>query len=91
MTEEKKPKPRGFAAMSKEAVRAISSKGGVAAHEQGVAHKFEKGSEKAKAAGRKGGMAPHRTRGKVRGEESPASSTQVRDDSKGTERAASGT
>ncbi len=38
------------------------SKGGKAAHEQGTAHKFTK--EEAAAAGRKGGTAKHRVRGR---------------------------
>jgi general stress protein YciG len=44
---------RGFAALDPEARRAISSKGGKSAHAQGVAHQWT--SEKAAAAGRKGG------------------------------------
>lgn len=54
-------KPRGFAAMDRERVSAIARKGGKAAHEAGTAHKFT--SEEAKAAGRKGGLAPHKKRG----------------------------
>lgn len=58
-----KPKSKkGFAALSKEEVRKISSMGGKAAHAKGTAHCFS--SEEAKAAGRKGGSAPHKTRGK---------------------------
>lgn len=49
---------RGFAAMDTEKVRAISSLGGTAAHARGTAYKWT--SEKAKEAGRKGGMAPRR-------------------------------
>jgi uncharacterized protein len=45
---------RGFAAMTPEKRREISSKGGKAAHEKGTAHEFD--SEEARAAGRKGGM-----------------------------------
>lgn len=45
-------KPRGFAKMSKEAVQAIASKGGKAAHAQGTAYRFT--HEKAVEAGRKG-------------------------------------
>lgn len=46
---------RGFASMSKEKQRAIASRGGVAAHKAGTAHKWT--SEEARAAGRKGGKA----------------------------------
>ena len=48
---------RGFASMSPEQQREIASKGGQAAHEQGVAHKWT--SEEAREAGRKGGQASH--------------------------------
>lgn len=50
-------KKRGFAAMDPELQRAISSKGGRVAHQQGVAHVFT--HDEAKAAGRKGGLATH--------------------------------
>jgi uncharacterized protein len=50
----------GFAAMSPEQRKAISSKGGKAAHEQGVAHKFT--SAEAYIAGRRGGDAVARDR-----------------------------
>lgn len=50
-------KPRGFAAMDPELVRAISSKGGRAAQDAGTAHQFT--SDEARAAGRKGGLATH--------------------------------
>jgi general stress protein YciG len=53
---------RGFAAMSPEKQKEIASKGGRAAHQQGVAHEWS--AEEAKAAGRKGGQA----RGKNSGE-----------------------
>jgi len=46
---------RGFASMDPEEQREIASKGGKAAHEQGVAHEFT--SEEAREAGRKGGQA----------------------------------
>ena len=46
---------RGFAAMSPEKQREIASKGGRAAHQQGVAHEWSR--EEAKEAGRKGGQA----------------------------------
>lgn len=47
-------KKRGFAAMDREKVREIASRGGKAAHEQGVAHVFS--PEEAKINGRKGGL-----------------------------------
>lgn len=59
------PRPkarRGFAAMDPAKVREIASKGGKAAHEQGTAHQFT--SEEARAAGKKGGVAPHVRRGR---------------------------
>jgi general stress protein YciG len=46
---------RGFAAMSPEKQREIASKGGRAAHQQGVAHEWSR--DEAKEAGRKGGQA----------------------------------
>jgi uncharacterized protein len=46
---------RGFAAMSEERQRAIASQGGRAAHEQGVAHEWNR--DEARAAGKKGGQA----------------------------------
>jgi general stress protein YciG len=55
-------RPRGFAAMDREKVSAIASKGGKAAHAAGTAHQFN--SEEARAAGRKGGTAPHVRRGR---------------------------
>ena len=50
-------KRRGFAAMDREVARAISKKGGVAAHMAGTAHEFT--TEEARVAGRKGGLATH--------------------------------
>lgn len=47
-------KKRGFAAIDREKLREIASRGGKAAHEQGVAHVFSK--EEAKINGRKGGI-----------------------------------
>jgi uncharacterized protein len=44
---------RGFAAMDPDRQRLIASKGGKAAHEQGVAHEWNR--EEAKQAGKKGG------------------------------------
>ncbi len=51
---------RGFAGMDPAAVRALASRGGKAAHEQGTAHEFT--PEEARAAGRKGGLASHKPR-----------------------------
>ena len=48
---------RGFAAIDPEKVREIASKGGKAAHAQGRAHQFQKGSEEAQRAGRLGAEA----------------------------------
>jgi general stress protein YciG len=53
-------KARGFAAMSEERRREIASLGGRRAHELGRAYSFT--SEKAKEAGREGGLARHRNR-----------------------------
>jgi general stress protein YciG len=54
-------RPRGFAALKASGrlaeIRALSSKGGKAAHAQGKAHKWT--SEEAREAGRKGGFASH--------------------------------
>jgi len=60
-------KKRGFAAMDPELVKEISSKGGKAAHLAGTAHEFT--SDKAREAGRKGGLATHAKRqvGKLSG------------------------
>jgi len=63
-TEERRPRRRGFAAMDRNRVREIASKGGKAAHAAGTAHQFS--SDEARVAGRKGGMAPHVRRGGVR-------------------------
>jgi uncharacterized protein len=49
---------RGFAAMDPEHARAISRRGGIAAHLRGTAHEFT--PEEARAAGRKGGLAARR-------------------------------
>ena len=54
--------PRGFAALDPALVREIARRGARAAHEKGAAHKFT--TEEARAAGRKGGSAPHRVRGR---------------------------
>jgi general stress protein YciG len=55
-------RPRGFAAMDRKKVSEIASKGGKAAHAAGTAHQFS--TEEARAAGRKGGVAPHVRRGR---------------------------
>ena len=62
--EERRPRRRGFAAMDRDRVREIASKGGKAAHAAGTAHQFS--SDEARVAGRKGGQAPHVRRGGVR-------------------------
>jgi general stress protein YciG len=57
------PRPkqrRGFAAMDPRLVAEIASKGGTAAHAAGTAHEFT--ADEARAAGRKGGLAPHARR-----------------------------
>ena len=64
ITEERRPRRRGFAAMDRDRVKEIASKGGKAAHAAGTAHQFS--SDEARVAGRKGGMAPHVRRGGVR-------------------------
>ena len=46
---------RGFATMDRTKIQAIAKKGGVAAHAAGTAHEFT--PEKAREAGRKGGLA----------------------------------
>lgn len=46
---------QGFGSMDKEKQRAIASKGGIAAHKKGTAHKWNK--EEASAAGKLGGIA----------------------------------
>jgi general stress protein YciG len=56
----KRKSRRGFAGMDRAQVRALASRGGKAAHEQGTAHEFT--SEEARAAGRKGGLASHKPR-----------------------------
>jgi general stress protein YciG len=55
-------RPRGFAAMDRSKVSEIASKGGKAAHAAGTAHQFT--TDEARAAGRKGGVAPHVRRGR---------------------------
>jgi general stress protein YciG len=63
-TEAARPRRRGFAAMDRDRVKQIASKGGRAAHAAGTAHQFN--SDEARVAGKKGGMAPHVRRGGVR-------------------------
>jgi general stress protein YciG len=59
-----RPRRRGFAAMDRDRVKQIASKGGRAAHAAGTAHQFN--SDEARVAGKKGGEAPHIRRGGVR-------------------------
>jgi general stress protein YciG len=61
---EPKPRRRGFAAMDRDRVKEIASKGGRAAHAAGTAHQFN--PDEARVAGKKGGLAPHVRRGGVR-------------------------
>lgn len=55
--------PRGFAAMTPERRREISSKGGRAVHDKGTARRWT--PEEAKEAGRKGGLKSRGGRGRV--------------------------
>ena len=64
MSDEKIGK-RGFGAMDPARVRELASMGGKAAHAAGKSHRFTK--EEAAIAGRKGGIAPHRSRGRSAG------------------------
>jgi uncharacterized protein len=69
------PRPkqrRGFAAMDPRLVAEIASKGGKAAHAAGTAHEFT--ADEARAAGRKGGLAPHTRR---RGTKAPPPTTSA--------------
>jgi uncharacterized protein len=66
---ERKRANRGFAAMSPERQREIASKGGRAAHEQGVAHQWN--SDEARVAGRKGGMNSRGGRREGKGQSAP--------------------
>ncbi len=61
LPEARQPKRRGFAAMDPAKVSEIARKGGKAAHAAGTAHEFT--ADEARAAGRKGGLAPHTRRG----------------------------
>ena len=60
---------RGFAGMTPEKRREISSRGGKAAHEKGTAHEFD--STEAREAGRKGGMVAGMRRKRSTEEEAP--------------------
>lgn len=62
LAETRKPVRRGFAAMDRERVREIARLGGRTAHRLGTAHRFS--PDEAQRAGRKGGQAPHRSRGR---------------------------
>lgn len=62
VSEPKVRRPRGFAAMDRTKVSEIASKGGKAAHAAGTAHQFT--TDEARAAGKKGGVAPHVRRGR---------------------------
>lgn len=53
--DERAVRGRGFAGLTAERLREISSKGGKTAHEKGVAHEWN--AEQARAAGVKGGNA----------------------------------
>lgn len=55
------PKPKGFATLTPERRKEISSLGGKSAHAKGTAHKWT--SEEAMEAGRKGGSVPKKRRG----------------------------
>ena len=76
---------RGFASMDRNKQRDIASKGGKAAHQKGTAHEWT--SEEAREAGRKGGMASHRRRSELTGQDTSdnaqasSSETMSRDDS----------
>jgi uncharacterized protein len=80
---EQRPRRRGFAAMDRDRVKAIASKGGRAAHAAGTAHQFS--SDEARIAGKKGGMAPHVRRGGVRRRGAESTSTTPAPASKGGE------
>lgn len=67
-----KPKSkRGFASMDREKIAAIARLGGKAAHASGKAHQFS--SEEAQAAGKKGGTAFHKRRGRAKAQTTPPS------------------
>lgn len=58
-------KRRGFASMTPERRREVTSMGGKQAHKLGTAHKFTTGSDLAREAGRKGGSSGKRAKGEV--------------------------
>lgn len=60
---------RGFASMSPERQRTIASMGGRAAHQQGVAHQWDR--QQAMEAGKKGGKASGRSRAADRNDRQP--------------------
>lgn len=69
---EAKAKPKrkcGFAAMSRERLAEVASKGGKQAHANGEAHTFT--PEEARIAGRKGGLAAYRKRIEAARKENP--------------------
>lgn len=70
---------RGFASMDRTKQREIASKGGRAAHEKGTAHEWT--SEEAREAGRRGGLASHRSRqGQMLGQSAPNDAQSVATD-----------
>jgi general stress protein YciG len=84
-TPQKPRRPRGFAAMDRSKVSEIASKGGKAAHAAGTAHQFT--SDEARAAGRKGGVAPHVRRGRGPRQpapQAPAPSPESKEEAKST-------
>ncbi len=60
----RKGKGRGFKSLTEAERRRVASLGGKAAHAKGKRHVFT--HEEARAAGQKGGVAPHKTRGRYR-------------------------
>ena len=75
---------RGFASMDRGKQRDIASKGGKAAHQKGTAHEWT--SEEAREAGRKGGMASHRRRSDMTGNQGIGDGTQNLESSDMSER-----
>ena len=63
-TESKPKQLRGFACMDPERRRQIASLGGKASHEKGTGHEWDR--ERAREAGRKGGLASRGGRGRER-------------------------
>jgi len=81
VAENPKPRrPRGFAAMDRSKVSEIASKGGKAAHAAGTAHQFT--SDEARAAGKKGGVAPHVRRGRGPRQSATVPTAEVADKAK---------